>query len=184
MPSSWYDDRCRNGVGYFAALYEAAVVLVPGGASICELGCGDGYFAKVLHSAGKLDNLYVGFDFSKYAISAAKKRNIPNASFRVVNLDRDLADRQLGKVFAQHDCFIALESLEHLRNDWLLVEMIPSKAHITFSVPNYNSRGHARFFNSQDDVKKRYRGLVEFTELQTIRVSDDGETYLCSGVRK
>jgi hypothetical protein len=51
---------------------------------------------------------------------------------------------------------MCLEVLEHLEKDREVVSLWPARTHCIISVPNYNSIGHVRVFETERQVLKRY----------------------------
>ena len=85
--------------------------LVPGAATVLDLGCGSGYGAY--HLAGSAARV-VGVDVSAAAIAHARDRyRAPNLAFVVVSPDWPLGDRLGADRF---DLVVSAEVLEHVRN--------------------------------------------------------------------
>lgn len=121
---------------------------------IADLGCGTGRLAKLLHSQGH--ERYWGIDFSQERIDEAR-RYVPEFSFDV----GDVFDPAVQRHFTEFGAFIALELLEHIDDDLPLLEALPPRATVLFSVPNYDSAGHVRMFPSANDAARRYGRLLD-----------------------
>ena len=146
---------------------------------ILEIGCGTGQFAAYLHKKKKVfNNRYVlGIDFSKVGIEKAKERS-PGLRF----IHGDVFDNKW--IFKRKfNTVFMCEVLEHIENDIELIEMIPRKKTIVFSVPNYDSQGHVRYFESLEDVKRRYRNHIKFTDEDMNGNGKSRTVFILGGVR-
>ena len=128
---------------------------VSGSKSIIELGCGTGQLGKILCNAGYN---YKGIDFSEEAIKVAKSRVKIKTRFEQADIWNWLKS---GKAFGW-ESVLAIEVLEHINNDIELMCLIPEKKNIFFSVPNYDSKAHIRYFKSPAEVKQRYGDYLDF----------------------
>ena len=143
--------------------------------SVVDIGCGPGHFASLF---SENDNIkYTGIDFSKVAISQAKKRiNNKNVTFLCEDLrGNELIDNQL------YTCF---EVLEHIEGDIDIIKKMNKNTSILFSVPNYDSKGHVRYFKSFNLIKERYGDFLETTLVHHIKTDLQGIIFLCYGKRK
>ena len=113
--------------------------------SLLDIGCGCGHFGE----ACKKFNLdYKGIDFSKVAISKCKEK-LPEFEFECVN------------VFDYHyedevDAYVSHEFLEHVEEDLSVIKQLSSGKLFIFSVPNFDTTNHVRWFTSEEEVKDRY----------------------------
>lgn len=124
-------------------------------ADILELGCGTGQFAQMLWDNGQ--PCYLGVDFSPIAIGIAEGLS-PNM-FEIGDIRSYPIDTS---------CFntiVMLEVLEHLQDDLELIKRIPAGMNIVFSVPGFDDPSHVRFFRRKDDVRNRYRDLIDIQEI-------------------
>ena len=145
-------------------VYESAASLLPSPAmcpKIADIGCGTGRFAKLLHQLGYTE--YMGIDFSPARIREAKEY-VPEFKFLV----GDMFDKSFQRIFPDFNVFIILEVLEHIESDFKLLKRIPSGALIIFSVPNYDSAGHIRYFTDQESVLRRYSKYLDFSMEQRV----------------
>lgn len=121
---------------------------------IIEIGCGSGLFANMLFDNGYSD--YVGIDFSPEAIRLAKKANIQHTEKFICCDAFEYLSNYSGK---DNTVFVIFEVLEHINRDIELLNMLPSKSRIIFSVPNFKSFNHIRVFNDLQEIKERYTML-------------------------
>ncbi len=131
---------------------------------ILDLGCGVGFFAKYLNSVGYKD--YTGIDFSKQMIAHAKTL-VPNYNF----VCGDLRHPDIYKLFKIHKIFTCLETLEHIIDDIPILKQIPSGSNIVGSVPSSDFASHVRFFKNENIVRNRYKNVIEFKDLITIKLN-------------
>ena len=139
-------------------LYKAAEEMIrPFGneARIADLGCGTGRFARHIANLGYRD--YIGIDFSEARVKLAQKY-VPEFTF----ISGDLTKRETWQMLGQAGIFVALEFLEHIDKDLEILGNIPTGSFILFSVPNYDSAGHVRYFGSMAEVKARFASVVEW----------------------
>ena len=138
--------------------------------SILEIGCGPGQLAKYL--VDEEFKIYTGFDFSKVAIQKAKL-TVPQFIFFV-------KDAVLLKSYIdiEYNTVICLEVLEHIKYDLKVIENIKIGAYIIFSVPNFDSESHVRWFTSESQIRSRYFKKINISEITRI-----GNIYICFGIR-
>lgn len=85
---------------------------------------------------------------------------------------------------ADYDCCISLEFLEHVENDVNVVDQIRKGTRCIFSVPNFDSSAHVRYFSSEGEVRQRYGGLLDSCEISFWLLSKAGAGfYLIEGRR-
>lgn len=135
--------------------------------SILDLGCGNGHFAEYLFHRD-IQRQYLGLDFSEVAIQHCKDwMDVDGYRFEVFDL-RD----SLSEIFQFHSgTTVILETLEHLEEDRDLIESIPHGGHVIFSVPNYDSEGHLRWFDDLTQVYNRYGRWLDYRRFATIDLS-------------
>lgn len=128
--------------------------------SIVEFGCGSGQFANMLFDNGYTN--YIGYDFSEVAIGLAKEHNPEMRNcFTCADIKKHVSHSGTG-------IYIALEVLEHVKNDFDIVKKIPTGHTFIFSVPSFDSFNHVRKFENMYSVIERYKHIVDFTKSQRI----------------
>ncbi|MFE8696014.1 class I SAM-dependent methyltransferase [Cytobacillus sp. FJAT-53684] len=144
---------------------------------IIDIGCGVGQFANMLFHNGLYN--YKGIDFSKEAIRLAREQNSDQ-------MDKFEVDNAYSsKIYHQnYNIVILFEVLEHLQEDIDVLEKIRSGATIFFSVPNFNSESHVRWFTSEEDIKNRYGNYVQIDKIYPFRIGRENKIYLCHGTKK
>jgi len=145
--------------------------------NIIEIGCGPGQFANLLFDSGF--NNYQGIDFSSEAIKYAKIRNSEYKN--LFNIDNAYTSNIFN---TDYNTVIIFEVLEHVDDDLIILEKIRKNSFVLFSVPNFYSDGHVRWFNSKQDVFLRYKEYVEYEEIQEHSVGGLNKIYLISGNKK
>jgi SAM-dependent methyltransferase len=147
--------------------------------SIVDIGCGPGQFAEFIK-----ENLpyvhYTGVDFSSTAISQAKKRVDDK---RFVFYERNVDELDSLDSF-NADVFIFLEVLEHIDADRALISKLPPKSDAIFSVPDFDSFSHVRFFNSISQARERYSPMLSIKEDFEVKLSSSATIYLLYGTVK
>jgi len=129
--------------------------------AVLEVGCGAGILAEMLIAAGMA---YNGFDFSPVAVEKARTRN-PSGRF-VVGDATDPASYSL-----QYDGIVCCEVLEHIDADLSAITHWKSGVPVICSVPNFDYESHVRFFRSEDEIKKRYGGLLDIHRIERLPIS-------------
>ncbi len=134
---------------------------------ILEIGCGSGQFAHYLFEEGYRE--YTGFDFSREAIEIARK-NV-NQSFEIGDATAP------GSFEKDYNVIVALEVLEHIKDDIGVIRKLKKGASIAFSVPMFDDPSHVRKFLSEQEVSNRYYRFIDLKKI--IRI--DG-WFACFGV--
>ena len=147
-----------------------------GALRVLDIGCGPGQFAQYLN-AQIPDLEYIGVDYSQTAIREAK-RKCPSAHF----FERDLTEDNALAEF-QADAYVILEVLEHIEGDCEMLARVPAGQWVVMSVPNFDSFGHVRFFENEDEVMSRYAAIFEDFRSETIELSGRSKIFLVSGMR-
>lgn len=144
--------------------------------SILDLGCGPGQFAEYITKC--TDISYKGIDFSHIAIERARSRcpalTFEQAVLPIVNLD----------AFSDFDCVVCTEVLEHIEDDLSIIKNIPKGKFFVGSVPNFDSFGHVRYFQSANDVRSRYEELIDNLLIQEINIGGVNIIWLMNGYKK
>ncbi|MGB3525732.1 MAG: methyltransferase domain-containing protein [Flavobacteriales bacterium] len=121
---------------------------------ILDIGCGSGQFACFLEDRGYKN--YEGIDFSEQAIEMARAAS--KLPFRV-------ADAFSPEVLnAPYDVVVSMEVLEHITRDQDLVKGVRLGTACFFTVPNFDSVAHVRFFKSDHEVRSRYFEYLDIQE--------------------
>lgn len=165
---------------YWKNLYNEAINLLPSdvNTAIADLGCGHGFFAKILYERGY--RRYWGVDFSSVRIENARIA-VPQFDFIVGNL----YDDSIQKRFVDYDVFVLLETLEHLKKDIEVLEAIPKHKKIILSVPSVGGIGHVRRFKTSQLILLRYNALIDFTMIWSLsKGSTNKKFWLCHGTRR
>jgi cyclopropane fatty-acyl-phospholipid synthase-like methyltransferase len=155
-------------------IWEPALDLVDHG-SVLDVGCGAGHVAELCAVRGIP---YHGIDVSETAIIHARAR-APRAA-----LERMAPSEIRERVaVAEYDVALLLEVLEHVYEDRELLSSVPAARRVVFSVPNFHTEGHCRWFADSAEVTERYGDLVEIGAI-TIRTAGKNAWFICSGFRK
>jgi 2-polyprenyl-3-methyl-5-hydroxy-6-metoxy-1,4-benzoquinol methylase len=135
--------------------------------NILEIGCGAGQFAHYLYDQGFRQ--YHGVDFSLEAIEVAKK---------TVNQSFSLGDCRNSEVYCRdYDLVIALEVLEHIKDDHTVLANIKDGTNIIFSLPTFNHPEHVRRFKQREAIEWRYRRNIDIKKI--VRID---KWFVCWGV--
>ena len=138
---------------------------------VLEIGCGTGQLAELLVDHG-LTN-YLGFDFSRQRIAAARGRT--SLRFEVADaFDTDLYEEP-------YDTVVCTEFLEHVDRDLDVLRSIRSGVRFVGTVPSYSSIAHVRHFPSAAVVIERYSALFEDLRVSSWRRAGPKVMYLMDG---
>ncbi len=129
--------------------------------SVLEVGCGSGVLAEMLIADGVC---YDGFDFSPIAVGKAQRRN-PEGRFFVA----DAADPMPYQL--SYDGLVCCEVLEHIDGDLTAIEHWKSGTICVCSVPNFDYESHVRFFRSEEEIGRRYGGLLDIWRFERVTTS-------------
>lgn len=160
-------------------LYAEAARWVPAGAPVVDLGCGTGRFGDELRNQAHIGG-YTGIDFSLAALEEA--RSYLGADVELEQ--RDLRDWSPDVGRAGATVYTCLEVLEHLTDDLDFVRRVPPGHEFIFSVPNYSSEAHARWFETVGSVWTRFAGLLEFRRWSLIALDDRKAIHVIDSVRR
>lgn len=145
--------------------------------SLLDIGCGSGQLAHLLYDRGI--TRYVGFDFSQERINYAQKL-CPEFNFL-------LSDAFKTNIYStyDYDTVVCTEFLEHVENDCEIIRKIPSGTHFYGTVPNFGCAAHVRFFNSLEEVKKRYEMYFHSFSVDVHLANKDGtKFFILEGIKK
>lgn len=192
MPSfdaAWYDEAMTSEGSRaleplesspWQQLYQEAALLVRNtNALVIDLGCGTGRFVEQLYRNGHQAKV-IGVDFAPEVLHAARRytRKRP-AEYELC----DLTQWQPPAVRPGNTIFTCLEVLEHLEDDLELVRRIPPAHTFIFSVPNFESASHVRWFRGAGDVWARYDRLLELRAWRLL-LHGDKATHLVEAIRR
>lgn len=138
---------------------------------IIDIGCGPGQFANLLFDKNLIN--YKGIDFNKEAIKIAKIRN---DKYRNLFLVEDVHKSSLFQ--SEYNFVVIFEVLEHIDNDLSIIRNVKEGSNILFSVPNFYSPGHVRWFNSQQD---RYGRELKIDNIFIFPIGGNNKIYLVHG---
>ena len=139
---------------------------------ILELGCGPGQLAHMLADDGF--QIYKGIDFSVVAVQMAEERlkNYTGFEFEVC----DFFNKGF-KIKSKYDTVIAIEVLEHIKDDLALIKKIPKDTNIIFSVPCFDARAHVRYFKDINDTVERYKNLINIDIVRKITLESTDDKF-------
>jgi ubiquinone/menaquinone biosynthesis C-methylase UbiE len=145
---------------------------------VLDIGCGPGQFAHMLFD-NKVYN-YTGIDFSGEAISRARVLN-PEQKEKFLRADALECPLLENNKFTH---YVFLEILEHIYDDLKLIERVPMEKNIVLSVPNFDTEGHVRYFDTMREVRERYCGYIEIESTATFGPEDSSSKwFLLKGKR-
>jgi hypothetical protein len=145
--------------------------------NIVEFGCGGGQFANMLFDNGYTH--YTGYDFSNVAIKLAKKVNQKMQDSFIYSDVRNVVLPP--PCDNKNSLYIAFEVLEHVKNDFEIIQKIPRGYTFLFSVPNFDSFNHVRKFVNINDIIERYGMFIELNGFYRIDSNFDKCWFLVKG---
>jgi len=126
---------------------------------ILDLAAGSAYCAqKLLNKLPNIDK-YVWNDYSSEIISLAKKK-IKDNRFFVNNQD-------CIEIYGNFDVVICV-SLEHIELDKKIFNNFKDGTFFIICSPNFDSRGHFRYYKDINEMKYRYRSFLDGKNNKTI----------------
>lgn len=163
---SIYYDSWKNAFNYLLLLDRSTKIL--------EIGCGSGQFANMLFDYGFFN--YKGFDFSEEAVALAKRSNPEYEDCFFI------ADAfETPEVSDENELIICFEVLEHIQKDLELLSRIQRGTKVLFSVPNFDSDYHVRYFDSEQGIYDRYQSIVQIYGISKIYLSKVNCIYYIAG---
>lgn len=124
---------------------------------VYDIGCGPGHLAMKLYEKlgqGMLMEKYIGMDFSQVAIEYARNLRLPGFVFLWGDAVRD---EWLGAGDdPESTVYVFCEILEHVEDDFVLLNKVPEGASVILTVPNFDDPGHVRHFKGMAEVEERY----------------------------
>jgi trans-aconitate methyltransferase len=138
---------------------------------IIELGCGCGHFAQMLYDKGI--NEYTGYDFSDVGIKECKKR-VPSFKF----VEKDVYNINLN----EKATYVAIEVLEHLKDDKTIISLLPKGSRFIFSVPNYKAPNHYRIYPDKEFIKAYYKDILKIIDIKVFPQNHIDNIYVVNSV--
>src|SRR5690606_28382157 len=84
----------------------------------------------------------------------------------------------------EYDCVLALEFLEHIKQDLEILNRVRLGAHVFATVPNFPDPAHVRFFKRKKDVYDRYKRCFSNLEVTEYHgMTPVVKYYLIEGIR-
>lgn len=147
---------------------------------VIDLGCGPGQVAEMICLKGyKPIKKYIGYDISKVAIDKC--------------INKELSYLDTFKFYKQNllenpnieegDCYICLEMLEHIQDDYKILNLIPKGKEVVISVPSYLGGSHVRKFNNVSQVEARYSNHIDFTDFHVIKYAGGAKIFVAAGTK-
>lgn len=177
LPASQYTGKGylkKNMLGRYTPLYlDVASLLPPPNLcpNIIDLGCGVGYFAKILYGLGYLN--YIGLDFSEDILKLAKK-HMPHYDYVQANLHSQKAK----EIMLNNSLFTMIETLEHISEDIEVIKSLPKQSTLIGSVPSSQSAGHVRVFSGPSAVVARYEKIIDFNFFKKMHLRPNAKTTI------
>jgi len=180
MPAEWYDERFPESKSYqgpvqaspfhgvwMATMVEVIRALRAGGVLI-DIGCGPGQLSE--YAPPCYD--YRGYDFSAVALEMARRERNPDCTFQLWDANTDPVP--VG------DVYVATEFLEHIEADLRVLRGIPKDSPVIASLPMRDSKGHVRFFETEESIRTRYGKLLRIDRVISLLPLN---SFVLSGVR-
>ncbi len=159
-----YNLPYRNSC-YYPLIKEVLAILRSYKAtSVLDVGCGVGLLAQAIIEQTHLG--YRGFDFSEKAIEKALLR-IDNPSLFRLGDAMDISNYKW--LDYNYDTIVCTEVLEHVEEDHLVVDCWEKGKLCIFSVPNFDSPSHVRFFGSEKEIINRYADFIQFHQIRRVK---------------
>ena len=147
--------------------------------NISDVGCGNGQFSRLIKKNIDI-NTYYGIDFSDKAINYAKNK-LPDKNYKYEIQDFNI----MKPLFFNDTCYICLEVLEHIDKDIELIQKMTGNNNMfIFSVPNYNSKGHVRIFENENQVYNRYKNYIDIKKIIPVNITKTHIIWLFYGLMK
>ncbi len=187
--ASWYNDRYKVGghkQEYFKSpekcvyypIWDKLIKLLGKEDVILEVGCGAGQLARLIQDKGF--NYTKGFDFSEEAIKLCRRFALKKNHHKFVI--GDVYNKELYS--SPHNTIICCEVLEHLGNDLSVFDNIEKGTKVIFTVPNFNSKSHVRYFATDEEIRERYKDKVDFKTISSTPLGKGNKLYLVNSIKK
>ena len=147
----------------------------PNDGNVIELGCSSGNFAELLYKAN-IKN-YIGIDILKNKIIEAKTK-LPKMHFMCCDIISNLYLLGGAKTFVSFQC------LEHIEEDFQVLNAINEGTKCIISVPNSPYKGHVRWYELEG-WKDRFSRYIDFDYACVIQnpKKKDKRAFLFRGLR-
>ena len=139
--------------------------------NVLEIGAGFGSFA--VEFVDRMNPIkYVACEFAPFPFSflrdRSKKSNFSPLHKNIYDLSADYVET--------FDCVIALEVLEHIKNDLGFLNKVSSGADILMTLPTQESFNHVRMFLLPCSVWERYHKVIDIKEIAAIYIERGKKT--------
>lgn len=152
---------------------------------VIDIGCGPGHQAVVLKN---LNIDYLGIDFSTVAIEQSKNKLNNNSNFNFECVDalkfNYIEYLKLNNINIDDLIILSFEFLEHIVGDIDLLKKLPSNCKFCFGVPNYDSKGHVRYFISRQHIIDRYGKYLNIEKIIENKLNTNSIIYIIEGTTK
>jgi ubiquinone/menaquinone biosynthesis C-methylase UbiE len=184
--AKWYDAAYRALDAYAVPYWQSHYyflwcvlsdrIRTAGARRVVDIGCGPGQFAACLFALTRIES-YAGLDFSAQAVSMAK-RACPQATFVV-------GDATTTTIYddTPHDLVTCTEVLEHVPEDWAVVDRFRPGVRCLCTVPNFPYPSHVRHFSSATAVVDRYGAFFDQLDVWALPRTDENVFFLMDGIR-
>jgi len=178
-PPEWYDAIYENSEGYSTHYTDSVYYFFwtviadrmkrEGIDNLLDLGCGPGQFAALLYDQGF--RKYCGVDFSCRCIEMAKER-CDTFEFVVADVvQTDILESR------NYDCLIAMEFLEHVKDDLAILKRVKSGTKFFGTVPDFPYPSHVRHFLNSKEVERRYGAFFSSFSVDSFLRDPDGPVF-------
>lgn len=157
-------------------VWETVLKYVKG--NLVDLGCGPGQFMDMCLANGVKS--YTGYDNSSVAIDKAKK--IYYNKYRNSKVWLGKIDLLTWPDIREGDTYTLIEILEHIDQDYKLLDLIPTNKQVVITVPNYLGGSHVRKFDTIEDVINRFPE-IKFSNFEVINMGKDTHIIVAVGIK-
>jgi len=135
---------------------------IPDSGPIIEIGSGRGNFARLVKYMGRVKD-YHGYDIRERHIKYSKSKVSADFTCLDISIDPEKILKQ-----SKNGCICSFQTFEHIgsvlgNQDIEVVKAIPEGVPFIFSVPNFDSADHKRFYKWGHWVR-RYSPYLDFKE--------------------
>ena len=168
-----YTQPYQHSVYY--PLWKQLILHIDQNDTILDIGCGPAQLSKMLFDHGV--KKYTGVDISSQAIEMARKMS-PQFKF----IEANIINTEIIEAL-EFDTLLATEFFEHITKDLSIFKRLNKlnrKIKIIFSVPDFLSKSHVRYFKDQESVLKRYSEFMDQFYIETVNFKKTN-IYLITG---